>query len=199
MRAELSKLHDRLQTTIIYVTHDQIEAMTMGTKIVVMKDGWIQQVGPPLEVYNYPVNFFVAGFIGSPVMNFIPCHILSKDGRLLIDAESFQLPIPEKRVPCYQSLSGSEAIFGIRPNDIYDRVFAPEHLKGNVIRSMIDVIEPLGSEINLNVTAGKHNLVAVVDVQTLYRVHQEIELAFDLDRMHLFAKDSPNHRIKAER
>ena len=99
MRAELSKLHDRLQTTIIYVTHDQVEAMTMGTKIVVMKDGLIHQIGSPLGVYNFPVNLFVAGFIGSPVMNFIPCRILSKDGRLSIDAEAFQLPVPERRLP----------------------------------------------------------------------------------------------------
>jgi multiple sugar transport system ATP-binding protein len=199
MRAELSKLHDRLQTTIVYVTHDQVEAMTMGTKIVVMKDGWIQQVGPPLEVYNYPVNLFVAGFIGSPVMNFAPCRIVAKNGRLLIDAESFQLHIPEKKVPYYQSLAGSEAVFGMRPNDIYDRAFAPEPIKANSIRSVVDVIEPLGSEIHLNVTAGKHNLIAVVDVQTAYKVHQEIELAFDLNRMHLFQKESPNLRIKTER
>jgi multiple sugar transport system ATP-binding protein len=141
----------------------------------------------------------VAGFIGSPVMNFIPCRILSKDGRLIIDAERFQLPVPEKKVSYYQPLIGSEAIFGIRPNDIYDRAFAPEQFKGNSIRSVIDVIELLGSEIHLHVTAGKHNLIAAVDVQTLYRVHQEIELAFDLDRMHLFEKDSTNPRIKAER
>ncbi len=198
MRAELSKLHDRLQTTIIYVTHDQVEAMTMGTKIVVMKDGLIHQVGSPLGVYNFPVNQFVAGFIGSPVMNFIPCRILSKDGRLFIDAEALQLSIPEKRVPFYRSLVGTEAIFGIRPNDIYDCVYAPEHLKGNSIRMVVDVIEPLGSEIHLNVTAGKHNLIAVVDVQTQVRVHQEIELAFDLDKMHLFQKAPPNLRIKTE-
>lgn len=199
MRAELSKLHDRLQTTIIYVTHDQVEAMTMGTKIVVMKDGWIQQIGHPLDVYNAPVNLFVAGFIGSPVMNFIPCRVLSKDGRLLIDAENFQLPVPEKKAPHYQSLAGSEAIFGIRPNDIYDRAFAPEPIKTNSIRSVIDVIEPLGSEIHLNMAAGKHSLIAAVDVQTVYQVHQEMELAFDLDRMHLFQKDLPNLRIKTER
>ncbi|MBM4338048.1 MAG: sn-glycerol-3-phosphate ABC transporter ATP-binding protein UgpC [Deltaproteobacteria bacterium] len=198
MRAELSKLHDRLQTTIIYVTHDQVEAMTMGTKIVVMKDGWIQQVGSPLGVYNYPVNLFVAGFIGSPVMNFIPCRIISKDNRLLMDAESFQLPIPEKKVPYYQSLAGSEVIFGIRPNDIYDRAFAPENIKINTVRSVIDVIEPLGSEIHLNVTAGKHDLIAAVDVQTVYKVHQELELAFDLNRMHLFQKEPPNLRVKTE-
>jgi len=198
MRAELSKLHDRLQTTIIYVTHDQVEAMTMGTKIVVMKDGLIQQIGSPLGVYNFPINLFVAGFIGSPMMNFIPCQIFSKDGCLFIDAEAFQLPIPEKKLPHYQSLVGSEAIFGIRPNDIYDRLYAPVHLKGNAIRAIVDVIEPLGSEIHLNVTSGRHNLVAVVDTQTSVRMHQEIELALDLDKMHLFKKDSPNLRIKTE-
>jgi multiple sugar transport system ATP-binding protein len=198
MRAELSKLHDRLQTTIVYVTHDQVEAMTMGTKIVVMKDGLIQQIGSPLGVYNFPVNQFVAGFIGSPVMNFIPCHVLSKDGRLLIDAEAFQLPVPEKKVPYYQPLTGSEAIFGIRPNDIYDRLYAPGHLRTNVLRAVVDVIEPLGSEIHLNVTAGKHNLVGVVDTQTIVRMHQEIELALDLDKMHLFEKEPPHLRVKTE-
>src|SRR5512139_1892337 len=126
MRAELSKLHDRLQTTMIYVTHDQVEAMTMGTKIVVMKDGIIQQVGAPLEVYNYPVNLFVAGFIGSPVMNFFSSRLISKEGRLFIDAESFQLPIPEKKVPYYRSKVGADVVFGMRPNDIYDRLFAPD-------------------------------------------------------------------------
>jgi len=198
MRAELSKLHDRLQTTIIYVTHDQVEAMTMGTKIVVMRDGLIQQVGNPLDVYNHPVNLFVAGFIGSPVMNFIPCRILEKGGRLFIDAESFQLPIPEERIRAYQPLTGSEAIFGIRPNDIYDAAHAPERVRANRIRSVIDVVEPLGSEIHLYVTSGKHTLTAVVDVQAFYRPHQEIELAIDLDKMHLFEKEAPNLRIKAE-
>jgi len=197
MRTELSKLHDRLQTTIVYVTHDQVEAMTMGTKIVVMKDGLIQQIGSPLGVYNFPVNLFVAGFIGSPVMNFIPSRLLSKEGRLSIDAEVFQLPIPEKKVPYYQSLVGSEVIFGIRPNDIYDRLYAPEHVKGNSIRVVVDVIEPLGSEIHLNVTAGKHELIACVDTQTSVRVHQEIELAVDLDKMHLFEKKPLNLRVKA--
>jgi len=196
MRAELSKLHDRLQTTIVYVTHDQVEAMTMGTKIVVMKDGLIQQVGAPLEVYNYPVNLFVAGFIGSPVMNFIPCRILSKNGRLFFDAEAFRLPIPEEKVPSYQSLVGAEAIFGIRPNDIFDQPHAPDRLKDSVLRGVIDIIEPLGSEIHLNVTAGKHNFIARVSAQTSFRVHQEIDLVLDLERMHLFEKDPPHLRIK---
>jgi len=196
MRAELSKLHDRLQTTIIYVTHDQVEAMTMGTKIVVMKDGLIQQVGAPLEVYNYPVNQFVAGFIGSPVMNFFPVRFISKHGQLLIDAGAFQLPIPEKRVSYYQSLVGSKAIFGIRPNDIYDRLYAPVRIKENYIRAVVEVIEPLGSEIHLNLTSGNHNFIAAVDTQTSTRVHQEMDLAIDLDKMHLFEEDPPNLRIK---
>jgi len=198
MRAELSKLHDRLQTTIIYVTHDQVEAMTMGTKIVVMKDGLIQQIGPPLGVYNHPVNMFVAGFIGSPVINFFPSRLVSKEDRLFIDAGTFQLPIPEKKASYYRSMAGSEVIFGIRPNDIYDLQYAPERLKGNVIKAVVDVIEPLGSEIHLNVTSGRHSFVAVVDVQTSVRVHQEIELALDLEKMHLFEKEEPNLRIRTE-
>jgi len=198
MRAELSKLHDRLQTTIVYVTHDQVEAMTMGTKIVVMKDGLIQQIGSPLGVYNFPVNLFVAGFIGSPLMNFIPCRVTQKDGRLFIDAGAFQLPVPEKKAPYYQSLTGSEAIFGIRPKDIYDCLYAPERLKNNTIRAVVEVIEPLGSEIHLYVTAGRHELIACVDMQTLVRVHQEVELALDLEKMHLFGKDPPNLRVKTD-
>jgi multiple sugar transport system ATP-binding protein len=198
MRAELSKLHDRLQTTMIYVTHDQVEAMTMGTKIVVMKDGIIQQVGAPLEVYNHPVNLFVAGFIGSPVMNFFPSRLISKEGRLFIDAESFQLPIPAKKVPYYQSRVGADVVFGMRPNDIYDRLFAPDRLKESIVKAVVDVIEPLGSEIHLNVSSGKHSFVAAVDVQISVKVHQQIELAFDLEKMHLFEKDHPHLRMKAE-
>ncbi len=198
MRAELSKLHDRLQTTIVYVTHDQVEAMTMGTKIVVMKDGLIQEIGGPLEVYNHPVNMFVAGFIGSPVMNFFPSKLITKEGKLTIDAESFQLAVPQKRVPFYKPYEGKEVIFGIRPNDIYDRIHAPERVKGSYVKATVDVIEPLGSEIHLNVTSGKHNFIAIVDVQTQIRVHQEVELAVDLDKMHLFEQDAPNLRIKTD-
>lgn len=198
MRTELSKLHDRLQTTIIYVTHDQVEAMTMGTKIIVMKDGLIQQIGVPLEVYNFPVNLFVAGFIGSPVMNLIPCRILSKEDRLFIDAETIKLRIPEKKTSCYERLAGSEAILGIRPVDIYDCFYAPEHTKENIIRVVVDVIETLGSETHLNVTSGRHNLLACVDVRASVRTHQEVELALDLEKMHLFDKEPPNLRIKSE-
>ena len=140
----------------------------------------------------------IAGLEEPTTGSIYPCCILSKEGRFFIDAEAFRLPIPEKRAPYYRSLVGTEAIFGMRPNDIYDCVYAPEHVKGNSIHVMVDVIEPLGSEIHLNVTVGKHNLIAVVDVQTQVRVHQEIELALNLDKMHLFQKDPPNLRIKTE-
>jgi multiple sugar transport system ATP-binding protein len=163
-----------------------------------MKDGLIQQIGAPLGVYNYPVNMFVGGFIGSPVINFFPSRLVSKEGRLFIDAEAFQLPIPDKKASYYQSLVGSEVIFGIRPSDIYDRHYAPDRLREKFIRAGVEVIEPLGSEIHLNVTSGRHSFVAVVDAQTSVRVHQEIELALDLDKMHLFEKNDPNLRIKTE-
>ena len=117
----------------------------MGTKIVVMKDGLIQQVGAPLDVFNFPVNQFVAGFIGSPVMNFVPCRITARDGKLFIDTEAFQIAIPEKRKPYYEGLAGKEAVFGIRPNDIYDLAHSPDRIKGNVIKAKVDVVEPLGA------------------------------------------------------
>ncbi|MEW6264605.1 MAG: ABC transporter ATP-binding protein [Thermodesulfobacteriota bacterium] len=198
MRTEISKLHHRLQTTIIYVTHDQVEAMTMGTKIVVIKDGVIQQVGDPLQVYNYPVNLFVAGFIGSPAMNFLPCRITGQEDRLFIETAAFRLAVPERKASYYRSLAGREAIFGLRPNDIHTRFWAPEHVKENLVCGLVEVIEPLGSEMHLNVTAGTDNLIACVNVQTPARIHEEIELAFDLDKMHLFRKDPPHWRIKTE-
>jgi multiple sugar transport system ATP-binding protein len=198
MRAELSKLHDRLQTTMIYVTHDQVEAMTMGTKIVVMKDGIIQQVGAPLDVYHDPVNQFVAGFVGSPVMNFVPCRVTSREGRLFIDAESFQLGIPDHKAPFYQSLAGSEAIFGIRPSDIYDRAYAPERVGTSVIRAGVEVVEPLGSEIHLCVSTGKHSLITRVDVQTRVHVHEEIDLVLDLNKMQLFESNPPHRRVRTD-
>jgi multiple sugar transport system ATP-binding protein len=198
MRAELSKLHDRLQTTMVYVTHDQVEAMTMGTKIVVIKDGAIQETGGPLEVYNHPVNQFVAGFIGSPVMNFFPSRLIRKEGRLYMDGGSFQLLVPEARAAAYSPYEGRDVIFAIRPHDIHDRAHAPEQAKGVYIKAVVDVVEPLGSEIHLDLTSGGHSFRAVVDAQSQVKPHQEVELAMDLGKMHLFEKDAPNLRIKTK-
>jgi multiple sugar transport system ATP-binding protein len=195
MRAELSKLHDRLQTTIIYVTHDQVEAMTMGSKIVVMKDGLIQQIGAPLEIYNRPLNLFVAGFIGSPVMNFIPCRVFSQEGRKALDGGAFRVTIPEGQVTGNRLAEGTEVILGIRPSDVHEINAAPERIPRETFRAAIEVVEPLGSEIHLTVAAGRQSLIARVPAETPVRIHQEIELVFDMERMHLFAKEPPNERL----
>ncbi|MEE9610631.1 MAG: sn-glycerol-3-phosphate ABC transporter ATP-binding protein UgpC [Desulfatiglandales bacterium] len=198
MRAELSKLHEQLKTTIIYVTHDQVEAMTMGTKIVIMKDGEIHQVGSPMEVYDYPVNMFVAGFIGSPATNFVQASINSKDSGLQVDAGSFQLPIPSDKEKHLQRLKDQEVILGIRPENIQDKAFAERDITSASVMATVDVIEPLGAEVLLNISTGEHTLMARVDPRTKARLHQEIELAFNLDKIYIFEKEPPNLRVKTE-
>jgi multiple sugar transport system ATP-binding protein len=198
MRAELSKLHQTLETTIIYVTHDQVEAMTMGTKIVIMKDGEIQQVGTPMEVYEYPVNQFVGGFIGSPAMNFIPAKIILKDSGVYVDAGSFQVLIPSQKEQYLRGKTDEEVIFGIRPENIQDKSFAEKSLQGGSIQAVVEVVEPLGSEVQLNVTSGEHVLVARVDPRTQARLSEEIELVLNLDKIHIFEKEPPNIRVKTE-
>ena len=195
MRAELSKLHDRLQTTIIYVTHDQVEAMTMGSKIVVMKDGLIQQIGAPLEIYNRPLNLFVAGFIGSPVMNFIPCRLVSRDGTRVLVGGAVRVPLPEGRFAGSGLADGTELILGIRPSDVHERSSAPERLSGASFRAQVEVVEPLGSEIFITVAAGGQSLIARVPAENPVRVHQEVELVLDGSRLHLFAKEPPHERV----
>ena len=198
MRAELSKLHHKLGTTIIYVTHDQVEAMTLGTKIVVMKDGMIQQVGSPMDLYEYPVNQFVAGFIGSPAMNFIPVKVLSKGSRLYIDAGSFELLVPSQKEMYLKNKINGEVIFGIRPEDIQEKSFAEKTTQGCDIRAVVDVVEPLGAEVLLNVTSGEHGLVARVDPRVRVRFNQEVELVLNMEKIHIFEKEPPHLRVKTE-
>lgn len=195
MRAELSKLHNDLEATMVYVTHDQVEAMTMGSKIVVMKDGVIQQIGPPLEVYNYPTNKFVAGFIGSPVMNFFPVIIENRNGKLTIDANEFQIPIPENKINAYSTLRGDEFILGVRPNSISKLMTASEPKEQSYLKGVIDIVEPLGSEIHIYVKTGNHSYIAILNTQNNVRVNQEIELVIDFEKIHLFDKKTPNNRI----
>lgn len=202
MRAEISKLHNQLETTIIYVTHDRVEAMTMGTKIVIMKDGVIQQVGTPIEVYENPKNIFVAGFIGSPSMNFIPAKIMIQNSRLYVDIEDFVVPVLNSKENYYHYLVGKEVILGIRPEHICDmrgRDFLnAECMLGASLRAQVELIEPLGAETLLNMTLGKHNLIARVNPQIQAKVHQKIELLFNIEKMHIFEKDPPHLRVKAE-
>src|SRR5579875_100162 len=184
-RAEIKKLHARLQTTTIYVTHDQVEAMTMGDRIVVMKDGVVQQVDTPLNLYEKPANLFVAGFIGSPAMNFVEVKLAKQDGKIIVDGGVFHAEVPPEYVPKLADWVGRSVIFGIRPEDIYDRAFSPIS-DGAVLRATVDVHEPLGSDVILYLSAGDHSIVARVDARTQARMGQAAEVVMDMKKMHVF-------------
>jgi len=184
MRTELSKLQERLQTTTIYVTHDQVEAMTMGDRIVVMKDGVIQQVAPPQELYDYPANLFVAGFIGSPTMNFLRGR-LSPDAKEF-DGGTFTLSLPDHLSGAAREYGGKEMVLGIRPENIHaDPEFLAAH-DGPRIPARIEVVEPLGSEIYLYLSSGENQITARVEPHLRFRSGENISLAVDADKVHLF-------------
>ena len=185
-RAEIKKLHARLQTTTIYVTHDQVEAMTMGDRIVVMKDGLVQQVDSPLNLYEKPANLFVAGFIGSPAMNFLEAKLAQQNGKLVVDGAVFQADVPQEFSSRLSNWSGRPIIFGIRPEDIYDRALRPDTKDGAIIRAAVDVHEPLGSDIILYLTAGEHSIVARVDAHSQARMGQNTEVVMNMKKMHVF-------------
>ncbi|NPV79717.1 MAG: ABC transporter ATP-binding protein [Firmicutes bacterium] len=186
MRSELSKLHNRLQTTIIYVTHDQTEAMTMGDRIVVMRDGFIQQVGAPMEIYEHPDNVFVAGFIGSPAMNFIDAVIVKEGDDYYVDAKSFKVKVPPTRFENIGAYVGKEVIFGIRPEDIDDRELVPNPPEDRVVTASVDVMEPMGSEVYLYLSSGDNSFVARVDPHTRARDGMTHQVVMNTDRCHLF-------------
>jgi multiple sugar transport system ATP-binding protein len=184
MRAELKKLHDRLQATVIYVTHDQVEAMTMGDRIVIMKDGLIQQVGAPLEVYAHPQNQFVAGFIGSPAMNFIPCTVSNKDGQILFTNPGLTLVVPSSRAKALAAYAGKPVTMGIRPEEL--REATAQDPANTVFDAMVEVVEPIGHEIYLDVKAGPAELIARVSPDTPAKVGQKIKLAATVEKLHAF-------------
>ena len=185
-RAEIKKLHARLRTTTVYVTHDQVEAMTMGDRVVVMKDGLVQQVDTPLNLYEKPANLFVAGFIGSPAMNFIDASITEVGGTFRLNADSFQVEVPRELAGAVKPWAGKKVVFGIRPEDIADRALAGNANPAWTIRALVDVHEPLGSDVILYLTAGSHSFVARVDAHTQAKMGQTIEVVFDMRKMHLF-------------
>lgn len=186
MRAELSKLHNRLGATIIYVTHDQTEAMTMGDRIVVMKDGFIQQVGAPLDIYDRPDNMFVAGFIGSPAMNFVPAVVKTEGDHYYLDCDAFALKVPAGKFEGIDAYRDRKVIMGIRPEDIEDRDFAPNAPEDRVVGCRVDVTEPMGSEVYLYFTAGPHSLVARVNAHSKAEDGQPHSVVIDVDKAHLF-------------
>ncbi|MCL5773820.1 MAG: sn-glycerol-3-phosphate ABC transporter ATP-binding protein UgpC [Firmicutes bacterium] len=191
MRAELQKLHRRLGITTLYVTHDQTEAMTLGNRIVLMKDGLIQQTDTPLNLYENPVNQFVASFIGSPTMNFINCKV-QKDSpeNIYLTAGSFKVKVPKSKIPAIEPYAGREIIFGIRPEDIYDKMFARGATEGNTIKTAVDVFEPMGSEVYLYLSAGSDSLIARVEPHTKASVGSLIEVVLDMEKMHAFDKET---------
>ncbi|RPI10379.1 MAG: TOBE domain-containing protein, partial [Zetaproteobacteria bacterium] len=184
MRAELKKLHDRLQATVIYVTHDQVEAMTMGDRIVIMKDGLIQQVGAPLEVYAHPQNLFVAGFIGSPAMNFVACTIAAKDGQLCYSHPGFTLPVPSARAKALAAYKDKPVTMGIRPEDLHEAT--AQDPATSVVEANVEVMEPIGHEIYLDVTIGPAEIIARVSPDTPVKVGQKIKLAATTEKLHAF-------------
>ncbi len=186
MRTEISKLHQRLQTTFIYVTHDQVEAMTMATRIAVMNKGELQQIDTPQNLYDYPVNLFVAGFIGSPAMNFFPALLRRENGTLYVDAGDFVLPIPADRAAPYQPYEGKKVIFGIRPENIHDPAFLPPEIRAEKVETQVDVTELMGNEIFVYMVSGKHSFIARVDPRSSFRVGARVQVAFDMSAFHIF-------------
>ncbi|MEN4011117.1 MAG: sn-glycerol-3-phosphate ABC transporter ATP-binding protein UgpC [Chloroflexota bacterium] len=185
-RAEISKLHQRLQTTFIYVTHDQVEAMTMATRIAVMNKGILQQLDTPQNLYDKPANMFVAGFIGSPSMNFFPARLRKDGSDLFIDTGEFTVKVPENRIPSYTPKIGHEVILGMRPEDIHNPEFAPPGIHTAPVEAKVDVTELMGNEIFLYLVSGKHSYVARVDPRTRFGISDKVQLVFNMDNVHLF-------------
>jgi len=185
-RAELSKLHKRLETTFIYVTHDQTEAMTMATRIAVMNKGVLQQLAAPQMLYDHPVNLFVAGFIGSPAMNFFNGKMIMEDGSMYVDMDTFRVRVPDHDKEKYQSVIDKEIIFGIRPEDIHNPVFSPPGIIAENVEATVDVTELMGNEIFLYVVNGNHNFIARVDPRTQVHYGDKLQLAFNMDNFHIF-------------
>ncbi|AFK06541.1 ATPase component of ABC-type sugar transporter [Mesotoga prima MesG1.Ag.4.2] len=186
MRAELKRLHQNLQATIIYVTHDQVEAMTMADKIVIMKDGIIQQIGDPYSVYFEPRNKFVAGFIGTPAMNFISAKLVSENGSVWVVKEDMKLLVPEDKVDKVKGLVGKDITFGIRPEDIYDKMYAVAPKDEYTVKGSVDVVEPLGSETLIHANIHGDDIVAKVDPKSRAVAGDKMDLVFDMSMMHLF-------------
>ncbi len=186
MRAEISKLHQNLQTTFVYVTHDQVEAMTMATRIAVIDKGVLQQLDAPQVLYDTPVNLFVAGFIGSPSMNFFPATLRKIGNKIYIEGVKYSVPIPENRTEVYEAYLGKDVVFGIRPENIHNPDFVPPNIHIEYANATVDVTELMGNEIFLHLVLGENNFVARVDPRSKYEVGEEIKIAFDMENFHIF-------------
>ena len=190
MRTEIKKLHQRLQATIVYVTHDQTEAMTMGDRIVVMKDGLVQQVADPISLYDQPANKFVASFIGSPPMNFLNGYIVKLDGKYYFQNGPFRVRVADKVVEKLKAYENKEIIFGIRSEDIYDKLFAMEASQENTVRATCEIVEPMGAEAYLYLRCGQNSFIARVSGHVRPGVNQDLDLVIDINKAHYFDVNS---------
>jgi multiple sugar transport system ATP-binding protein len=184
MRVEIKKLHDRLGTTAIYVTHDQVEAMTLGDRVVVMKDGFVQQVGEPLDLYNKPANRFVAGFIGSPAMNFATVQVSEANGAVWAANEGMRIKVPAEIAGRVGRYAGQESILGIRPEDL--RIASSADPADLSFDAVVEVVEPLGAEILLDMAVGTAMMVASVEPTVRAKVRDRLRLALNPERLHFF-------------
>jgi multiple sugar transport system ATP-binding protein len=184
MRVEIKRIHERLGTTAVYVTHDQVEAMTLGDRVVVMKDGLVQQVGEPLELYNTPTNRFVAGFIGSPAMNFATVNMRDEQGAIHAVGEGIKLKLPDAIAARMRPHVGKSVTLGIRPEDLW--VATGADANGLSFEAVVEVIERLGSQTLLDVKVGSGMMVAAVAPTVRAKVHQQLRLALNAERLHFF-------------
>jgi multiple sugar transport system ATP-binding protein len=189
-RSFISKLHQRLGTTFIYVTHDQVEAMTMGTRICVLSAGELQQVDTPYNLYHNPRNLFVAGFIGSPSMNFFDATLKQEGGNLYVDTGNYRLLIPAELAGVYKEYAGKKVVFGIRPEDVHDADYQPPGIVPAVVEANVDVVEQMGNEMVVYLEDKGTSFISRMDPRTRARVGHRMGIVFNLENMHLFDTDS---------
>ncbi|MCC6169858.1 MAG: ABC transporter ATP-binding protein [Caldilineaceae bacterium] len=186
-RSQLTRLHQRLATTFIYVTHDQVEAMTMASRIAVMKDGILQQIDTPQHLYDHPNNVFVAGFIGSPSMNFFDATLTENDGKLEVNTGGFRLDVPNEKAAEWRQFKGREVVFGIRPEDIHAKPFVPPGILESDLRARVDVTELMGNEIFLYLmTKDDKQFIARVDPRVQTHPGDEVDMAINMTNAHIF-------------
>lgn len=190
MRLEISKLHQRLKTTIIYVTHDQTEAMTLGTRIVVMKDGVIQQVDTPENLYNYPGNLFVAGFIGSPQMNFIDATVIKENGAIFLGFDQYKIQVTPEKASKLADYASRDVTLGIRPEDVFVADRYDKADGNNTMDTRVRVYEMLGSEVYLYLTVGGTDVTCREHPGTVAKPGDHVKIAFDLSKIHIFDKET---------
>lgn len=192
MRTEINRLHTKLQATMIYVTHDQTEAMTLGNRIVVMNEGVIHQIGTPSDIYDRPVNKFVAGFIGSPPMNFAHGRIINENSKLFFAETDGRIKVKliDDMAQEVEPYLDKEIIFGIRPEDIYDKFFVSDAPPENVVRLACEVVEPMGSEVYLHLSSGPNEIIAKVGAHDNPPVYQDMDVVFDMNKVHFFDKET---------